>query len=339
VAKIDPAAPDLATVERAAAVLRSGGLVAFPTETVYGLGANALDTAAVRSIFAGKGRPATDPLIVHIPSVDAAGEVVASWPDAARRLAEAFWPGPLTLVLAKAGSIPPEVTAGGPSVGVRVPAHPVAVALLTAAAVPVAAPSANRFGRVSPTSALHVQEELDGVYDLLLDGGPAPLGVESTVVDLSGPSPRMLRPGGVPLEDLQEVLGPVEHVDRAARPEASAASSPGQFLRHYAPSTPLVLVEGAADLPLRLRAALDDAGVAALVLSLDADPDLAARELYSSLRQADQLHGIQVLLASTIDPAGVGRAVNDRLYRAAHGRVVLDDSESSLRRVLAAVDR
>ena len=328
--------PDPSAIERAAQELRSGRLVAFPTETVYGLGAVATDRDAVAAVFRGKGRPATDPLIVHVPSVDAAREVVAVWPAAAQQLADSFWPGPLTLVLTRAGHIPPEVTAGGPSVAVRVPAHPVAAALLRAVARPVAAPSANRFGRVSPTTAEHVRAELHGVYSLLLDAGATPLGVESTVVDLTGPVPRMLRPGGVTLEDLQAVLGEVHHVERSVAAEDQATSSPGELLRHYAPTTPLVLVEGSADLRDHLAEALSAAGIEAAPLDLPVDAAEAARWLYAALRAADE-GGASVLLACTLDPSGLGRAVNDRLFRAAHGRVVLDASEATVERLRGLV--
>jgi L-threonylcarbamoyladenylate synthase len=332
VVTVDPGEPDPDALERAGALLRAGRLVAFPTETVYGLGADALNRRSIGAVFEGKGRPRTDPLIVHVPSVAAARAVVSAWPDVAGRLADAFWPGPLTLVLPRAAQVPAEVAAGRPTVAVRVPAHPVALGLLRAARVPVAAPSANRFGRVSPTSARHVVEELDGVYDLLIDAGPTPLGVESTVVDVTGEVPMMLRPGGVTLEHLRDVLGEVHHRERSVAEEDRAAGSPGEFLRHYAPSTPLALVEGGGRLVEELRAGLDAAGVRAGALELDRDPAVAARELYGALRRADG-SGWSVLLARAVDPRGLGRAVNDRLFRAAHGRVVLDSSAASVARL------
>ena len=329
---VDPYRPDPSPIERAGRLLASGGLVVFPTETVYGLGAHAFDLTAVRAVFAGKGRPATDPLIVHVADLEAVSGVVAVWPAQAAALAEAFWPGPLTLVLEKRPEVPDEITAGRNTVAVRVPAHPVTQAVLRAAGVPVAAPSANRFGRVSPTTAEHVRSELHGAYDLLLDAGPTPLGVESTVVDLTGDVPELLRPGGVVLEDLREVIGTVRHHDRTTVAEADDAVAPGQFLRHYAPSTPLVLVEGTAALVDTLHAALASRALEAGVVALPAAPDAAARELYAALRAADaQGHG--VLLAAVVEPAGLGRAVNDRLFRAAHGRVVADASPSTLERL------
>ena len=332
VLRVDHAAPSHDAVARAAAVLGAGGLVAFPTETVYGLGALADDAAAVRSVFAAKGRPATDPLIVHGTSLEALTPAVAHWTDPARVLAERFWPGPLTLVLPRTDAVVDEVCAGGPSVAVRVPAHPVALALLDAVGTPVAAPSANRFGRISPTTAAHVLDELDGRIDLVLDGGPTTLGIESTVVDLTGAVPELLRPGGVTLEDLRDALGEVRHRERVAAPESEAATSPGQFLRHYAPTTPLVLVDGGPELRGELIAALGERGREAAPVDLPLDPAHAARELYARLRAADAAD-VAVLVVSMAIPEGLGRAVNDRLYRAAHGRVVLDATRATIDRL------
>ncbi|MFW6201455.1 MAG: L-threonylcarbamoyladenylate synthase, partial [Gemmatimonadota bacterium] len=199
---VDPESPDPAAIDRAARALREGRLIAFPTETVYGLGADALDADAVRRIFEAKERPPRNPLIVHVADAAAARGLVERWPPAAGRLADAFWPGPLTLVLPKRPEVPDEVTAGLPTVAVRVPSHPVARALLLAAGVPVAAPSANPFTGVSPTTARHVQSGLADRIDLVLDAGPTPVGIESTVVDLSGPKPRLLRPGMISPEAL-----------------------------------------------------------------------------------------------------------------------------------------
>lgn len=333
VLRVAHAEPDAATVEVAASALRAGRLVAFPTETVYGLGARADDPAAVRSVFEAKGRPSTDPLIVHGPSAEAVQRLVAHWPDAAQLLAERFWPGPLTLVLGRTGAVVPEVSGGRDTVAVRVPAHPVALALLRAADVPVAAPSANRFGRISPTTAEHVLDELDGRVPVVLDGGPTTLGIESTVVDLTGATPRLLRPGGVSLEDLRGVLGTVDHDDRVAVPESDVAAAPGQFLRHYAPTTPLVLVDGPAGLAARLVAAVRAAGGAAQELVLPAVVDDAGRQLYGALRAADA-GASRLIVASVLAPGGIGRAVNDRLYRAAHGRVVLDAQPDTVERLV-----
>ena len=328
-------------VAQAAAILRAGGLVAFPTETVYGLGANALDAAAVARIFAAKQRPAHDPLIVHITGVEALPALLRRVPPAALLLAEHFWPGPLTLVAPRADIIPDVVTAGGPTVALRAPSHPVAQALLRAVRLPVAAPSANLFGHTSPTTAAHVWDDLAGRIDLILDGGPTPLGVESTVLDVSGAVPLLLRPGGVTLEALEALLGRVD-VHSAGGSADGALPSPGMLDRHYAPRTRLLLLCGNADaasVALK-RAALEElaGGRFPLLLAYDEDlPTLAeviamgagverlgaaaqpaqvAARLYAALRAADAL-GAALLLARTLPPTGLGVAVNDRLRRAA----------------------
>jgi L-threonylcarbamoyladenylate synthase len=342
VLSVDPARPDPEVVAAAAAVLRRGGLVAFPTETVYGLGAEALDPTAVRRIFAAKGRPSTDPLIVHVPSVAAARPLVDDWPDVADLLAERWWPGPLTLVLPRAASVPTEVTAGGDTVAVRVPAHGVALALLRAATVPVAAPSANRFGRISPTTAAHVVEELEGRVDLVLDGGPTPLGVESTVIAVEARRVRLLRPGGVTVEDLRSVLDgvsvPLEVDERAVDADDAPAESPGRLLGHYAPRTPAVLAES-PELGARLVAALLARGVDARPVDLPDDAVTAARVLYAQLREVDAAVGAgpTLLVLAAVAPAGLGRAVNDRLFRSAHGRVVADVDDAVVDRLAALV--
>jgi L-threonylcarbamoyladenylate synthase len=240
---VDPAHPEPAAIADAAAVLRRGGLVAFPTETVYGLGANALDAAACARIFAAKGRPPNNPIIVHAADMETARQVVTSWPESASQLANRFWPGPLTLVLPRNTAVPDLVTAGGPTVAVRVPAHPVALALLRAAGVPVAAPSANLSGQLSPTRAEHVLRSLNGRIDVIVDGGPAPGGLESTVLDLSRSPPRLLRPGLVTPSAIEAIIGPVERLAIAGQPDA-LLRSPGLLPRHYAPRAPL---ECAAD--------------------------------------------------------------------------------------------
>jgi L-threonylcarbamoyladenylate synthase len=332
VMEVDPATPSTTTIETAALALRAGRLVAFPTETVYGLGAVLGDRAALRSVFEAKGRPPTDPLIVHLPAAEELGRVVAGDDARVAELARNFWPGPLTMVLPRDASVPDEATAGGPSVGVRVPSHPVAHALLGAVGEPVAAPSANRFGRISPTAAAHVLDELEGRIDVVLDGGRTTLGIESTVLDLTRSTPTVLRPGGVTVEQLRDVLGDVHDVARHVVDEADAATAPGQFLRHYAPSTPLVLVQGGPDVLGDLRDRLVSCGLAAEVVPLPAVAEDAARVLYRRLRRADGRAG--VLLAAAVDPGGVGRAVNDRLYRAAHGRVVADASDPTVQRLV-----
>jgi L-threonylcarbamoyladenylate synthase len=334
---VDPAAPGV--LGDAAAALRNGGLVAFPTETVYGLGGDATSADSVRRIFSTKGRPATDPLIVHVADLDAARRVVVGWDDRTEAVAQRFWPGPLTLVLQRSGAVVGAVGGGRPTVAVRVPAHPVALDLLRAAAVPVAAPSANQFGRVSPTTAAHVVAELgdvlDAVTDRVLDGGPTRLGVESTVLDLSGDRPTVLRHGGVTVEDLLRVLPDVEAPERTVVPEDQPAAAPGTFLRHYSPSTPVVLVDGPARVAHGVATRLSEVGLGAAVLELDDKPELAAAELYAALRNADG--SAAVLIARTVAATGIGRAVNDRLFRAASGLVVTDSSDATVDRVRRAV--
>ena len=230
--------PSKSAIAEAARLIRAGKLVAFPTETVYGLGANALDAAAVARIFAAKGRPASSPVIVHVASQPAAMALVTEWPAIAEQLARKFWPGPLTLVLPKRSLIPDIVTAGLRTVGVRVPASPWALALLEEAQVPIAAPSANRFMQLSPTTAAHVRESLGASVDYILDGGATQVGIESTVVSLAGPRPVLLRPGMISAAAIEQVIGKIE----AAQPMIPGAShpSPGMHDRHYSPRTPLV---------------------------------------------------------------------------------------------------
>ncbi len=328
----------------AAQVLADGGLVAFPTETVYGLGAEALNAEAVGRIFAAKERPATDPLIVHLASVGELSRVCRAAPDGLDALAATFWPGPLTLIVPRGPAVPEVVSAGGDTVAVRIPAHPVARALLHAASVPVAAPSANRFSRPSPTRAEHVLADLDGRVDLILDGGPTPVGVESSIVDLTRRPPRLLRPGGVSVEALRTLLPDLVVVERFTS-ESQAAEAPGQFLRHYAPRTPLTVVDGApqeallALLQLARRAAEAGQRVGVLgfdedaselrdraietVLSLGSEQDLgvAAARLYDALRGLDAA-GLDLLLVRLPGPTGLGLALRDRLTRAAEGRVI-----------------
>jgi L-threonylcarbamoyladenylate synthase len=226
-------------IERAANLLRTGRLVAFPTETVYGLGANALDPAAVRRIFEAKGRPLSSPLIVHVSSIEMAREFALEWPEPAEALARRFWPGPLTIVVLKASVIPDLVTAGLPAVGLRMPAHPLALALLEAARIPLAAPSANRFTELSPTTAEHVRDSLGGAVDLILDGGPCSVGIESTVISLTGARPRILRPGLITQPEIEAITGPVE--------SGAGKESPGQHPRHYSPRTRIVLGDSPAE--------------------------------------------------------------------------------------------
>ena len=335
VRRVDPAHPDPAVIADAGALLRAGALVAFPTETVYGLGANALDERAVRRIFAAKGRPSFNPLIAHVADPDAARALVTAWPDAARRLVDAFWPGPLTLVLPKRpGLVPDVVTAGLPAVAVRMPAHPVAHALLVAAGVPVAAPSANRFTELSPTRAAHVEKALGDRVDLILDGGPTAVGIESTVVDLTGDRPVLLRPGTLAADALAAVLGAPLGAPAAPAHGDAPRLAPGMVERHYAPRAALwsfapgTQPEVAARLarardagPVRAGALLLapwPAGAPAApdaVVRLPADPAAYARELYAALHALDD-DGCAVVLVEE-PPAGPAWAgVRDRLARA-----------------------
>ena len=297
-------------VEQAARILRSGGLVAFPTETVYGLGADAANDEAVRRVFAAKGRPADHSLIVHFAAPEDAARWAARWSDDAEKLAAAFWPGPLTLIVPKAAHVSDVVTGGHSTVGVRVPDHPVAQSLLRSFGGGLAAPSANRFGQVSPTTAAHVAIELADRVDLILDGGACRVGVESTIVDLSGETPRLLRPGGVSLESLEATL---------ERPVSIGGdtAAPGTLPSHYAPRA-RVLAVAAEDLQSTL-AREAASGAVVRELALPADPAAAARALYAALRELDEV-GVDVAVVALPDPSGLGRAVADRLLRAAAPR-------------------
>ena len=243
VLRVSATDPEAEPIARAAHCIRNGGLVAFPTETVYGLGAHALDHRAVARIFAAKGRPSTDPLIVHVLNLEAAAPLVADPPATLRVLAERYWPGPLTLIVPRSAAVPDAVTAGRHTVALRSPAHPVARALLRASAVPIAAPSANLFSHPSPTSAAHVLHDLGGRVDIVLDGGSTQVGVESTIVDLSTDPPELLRPGAIGLAELQRLIPTL--VSRTVRAAGDVAlASPGTLARHYSPRTPLRLFDG-----------------------------------------------------------------------------------------------
>jgi len=303
--------PDPAIIAEAATLLRAGGLVAFPTETVYGLGANALDPVAIARIYAVKGRPAANPLIVHVTDATAARELCSEWPAVAERLAAAFWPGPLTLVLAKSEVVPSIVTAGGPTIAVRCPAHPVARALIAAAGVPVAAPSANRSGQLSPTRAEHVLAALGGAIEMILDGGPCDRGLESTVVDVRGPIVRVLRPGPITAVELEAVVGPVVH-GSANEP---GLISPGLLNRHYSPRTPLELAvsEDEADF---LTRTYELAGLRVARLAFKSDASAAGVELFARLHELDG-KGVHRIIAVLPPETDDWRAVRDRLTRAA----------------------
>lgn len=349
---VDPRTPDPDVIRRAAAVLRDGGLVAFPTETVYGLGANALDPAAVARIFAAKGRPATNPVIVHVagedptlqascqqgkpeprsPSPDegGAGEgafqevltVAAVWPGAAVKLAARFWPGPLTVVVPRRPDVPDEVTAGGPTVAVRCPAHAVARCLIREAGVPIAAPSANRSTELSPTRAEHVRKGLDGRIDLILDGGPCPGGIESTVVDVTGDGVRLLRPGLITVPMLEEVVGRL--ASRVCEHPGSVARSPGLMVKHYSPRTPVCLAgsaqEAAALVSEAARLGLKAGWIGIWPHTggrvLPPNPEDYAAVLYSELHALDATGYDRIVIEMPPDTPEWA-AVRDRLTRAA----------------------
>jgi L-threonylcarbamoyladenylate synthase len=308
-------------IEQAAMALRAGRLVAFPTETVYGLGAVATNDRAVAAIFAAKGRPRFNPLIVHVTDV-AAARALVRWSHAADRLAARFWPGALTMVLPRAEGCPLSllVSAGGDTVGLRAPAHPVAQALLAATVLPVAAPSANRAGQVSPTTADHVEAGLGDRIDLIVDGGACPIGVESTVLDLTCAPPRLLRPGGVTREQLEAAIGAL------ARPDAAAGTaplrSPGQLASHYAPARPLRLdvAAVAADEALLAFGPQPLQGAATtLNLSERGDLEEAAANLFAMLRALDRPEH-RAIAVMPIPAVGLGEAIRDRLIRAAAPR-------------------
>jgi L-threonylcarbamoyladenylate synthase len=310
-----PATP--ATIELAATCLRRGGVVAFPTETVYGLAAMAFDARAVARIFEIKGRPSFDPLIVHIAGAAMLERVVASVPPAAQALIERFWPGPLTLVLRKRAEVPSLVTAGLESVAVRMPAHPVACALIEAAGAPLAAPSANPFGGLSPTRAEHVNRMLGDRVDMIIDGGATSLGIESTVVALE-PLPTLLRPGALPLEEIEALIGPLERA-----PAGSPVRAPGQLPLHYAPATPLRVIDPAVVAPhdrrragaLSLSESIDGYALSR-VLSARGDLREAAAALFEALHELDAA-GLERIDAQPIAERGLGVAIMDRLRRAA----------------------
>jgi L-threonylcarbamoyladenylate synthase len=287
---------------KAAELIRAGELVAFPTETVYGLGANALDPSAIEKIYAAKGRPASSPLIVHVSSIEMARSLVCEWPERAEKLARKFWPGPLTLVLPKQAHVPDRLTAGLPTVGVRMPAHPLALELIRAAGVPVAAPSANPFTQLSPTTAQHVRESLGDRVAMVLDGGPSQVGIESTVLSLAGPDAILLRPGMVTKSEIEAVIGPVKTL--ASVPEGAHAS-PGLHARHYSPKTPLILIDRGQALP---------AGHG-IRLEMPVDPREYAAVFYERLHAADA-QGWDWIAIERPPPGDEWAAIRDRLERA-----------------------
>ena len=302
-------------ISRAAGLIRAGNLVAFPTETVYGLGANALDAEAVAKIFIAKGRPAESPLIVHVDSIDMARGLVREWPAKADLLARRFWPGPLTLVLPKQPHIPGLVTAGLDTVGIRMPANAIALDLIREAGVPIAAPSANRFTELSPTTAQHVRESMGDRVAMVLDGGRTTVGIESTVLSLAGPSAQLLRPGMLTMAEIEVVIGPVDVV----RPLVTGAHpSPGMHQRHYSPRTRLVLAKD-GQLPSAGRGAylwINHGADAACMIQMPGHPRAYAAVLYETLHQADAQGWDWIAVEKPpLDPEW--DAIHDRLERAA----------------------
>ena len=338
VLRVDSEHPDEGIIADAAAMIRAGELVAFPTETVYGLGADALDPEAVAKIFAAKGRPAWNPVIAHVADAEAARALSTQWPAGAERLATAFWPGPLTIVLPKRTIVPDIATAGHSAVAVRVPSHPVALALLRAAGRPIAAPSANRFTRVSPTTAAHVVESLGDRVSLVIDGGPCDVGIESTVIDLAAATPTVLRPGAITREQLEAVLqhpvAEVAHRVRADDASAEGQRAPGMADRHYSPAADVwlfdpaqreevaaaltkLLATDASSVVVVMRLQCDvPVGPSGRVIQMPSDPRAYAREVYAALHAADAL-GATIVAVERPPDTEAWRAIRDRLARAA----------------------
>lgn len=332
---------DTQSVAQAAAYIRAGEVVAFPTETVYGLGADALNAQAVHRIFEAKGRPADNPLIVHIAALDQLDALVTDVPEAAWRLIEAFWPGPMTLILPKRDCIPDVVSAGLSTVGIRFPSHPVAQELIRRSGCPIAAPSANRSGRPSPTRASHVLEDMQGRIPMILDGGPCAVGLESSVIDVTGGTPVVLRPGGVTPEMVARAAGGVRVDEHVMKPleAGETARSPGMKYRHYAPKAEMTIFTGAPDAVSRaIRSRYDAAPRGAAILSLEehvagygarrvfslgslSHAQEAAGALFDLLREMDAL-GVERIYAEALDPHGIGLAVMNRMGRAAGFHII-----------------
>lgn len=332
---VKPVTPE--SIAEAGAIIRAGGLVGMPTETVYGLGADALNERAVLSIFAAKNRPADNPLIVHVASLEEITPLVREIPDAAKRLMEAFWPGPMTLILPKADCIPTAVSAGLDTVGIRMPDSEAARALIRAAGTPIAAPSANRSGKPSPTTAQHVLEDMDGRIEMILDGGACAVGVESSVIDVTGETPIILRPGGITPEMVESVLGACmvdEHVMSPLR-EGELVRSPGMKHKHYSPEAKTAIYEGEAQRVIEAICHRYDEAKAAgekpcilgfdehdfgarekISLGSEKKPREAAQKLFAALRALDE-RGETVALCEAVEPTGIGLAVMNRMGRAA----------------------
>lgn len=328
---------DRSGIPRAAEIIRKGGLVAMPTETVYGLAADALNGAAVAEIFRAKGRPMDNPLIVHIAEPSQLDSLVRRVPEKARILAEKFWPGPLTIILPKADCIPPEVSAGLDTVAVRLPAHPIARELIRLSS-PLAAPSANLSGKPSPTTAGHVLDDMKGRIDAVIDGGECAVGVESTVISLAQEPARLLRPGGITLEQLREAIGTVVMDEAVMKPlkEGSEAASPGMKYKHYSPKARVILLDGSLNAFCRYVNSHNGGGTAALCyneelaslntptlcIGAEKDGQTQANRLFAALREADE-RGFSLVYAHCPRPEGIGLAIYNRIIRAAGFEVIV----------------
>ncbi|MBZ0283509.1 MAG: threonylcarbamoyl-AMP synthase [Anaerolineae bacterium] len=339
---VNPQSPNTECIQIAADVLHKGGLVAFPTETVYGLGANALDSAAVARIFVAKGRPVSDPIIVHLHDPSQLSLVARDVPDLAHDLVHRFWPGPLTLVLRRSPDISPNVSAGMDTVAVRIPNHAIPLELFRVADLPVAAPSANRFARPSATTAAHVFEDLSGRIDVILDGGAAVIGLESTILDLTRTPPAVLRPGGIALETLRALIPDLEVISKHLRPEDEGIQAPGMLYKHYSPRAELLLFAGSLDLVVpamqssarqlvetgrRIGILAPNAeqryfvGIPAQIFQLGDDLSEISHNLFTGMRELDAA-GVDSILVHGFEQSGLGIALWDRLLRAAEGRVI-----------------
>lgn len=340
---VDAHTPDPNIIQQASDILHQGGLVSFPTETVYGLGANALDESAVSKIFRAKGRPANDPIIVHIAHIDQLDDIAIDTPDIVSSLTDRLWAGALTLVLKKHPNIPLNITSGLDTVAVRMPDHPIALALLRQSGLPIGAPSANTFSRPSPTTAQHVMDDLDGHVDIVLDGGRSSIGVESTILSLVSDVPTLLRPGGVSLEALREILPNVVYQPQYLSEDVKAVPSAGTLLKHYSPTADVILFRGDDDTAVfsAMRDVIQDAqaknrsvgvmvldadvtqfnGLDVTIIRLGSSVDESALRLFSALRDLDK-QGIDLILTRAPEQTGLGLAVWDRLVRASVGHVI-----------------
>ena len=336
--KIDPENIDMDAMRRAGEIIAGGGLVAFPTETVYGLGASAVDSGATEKIYAAKGRPSDNPLIVHVCSFEQIEELAESIPDYAKKLMQSFMPGPLTLILKKKPCIPDEVTANMDTVGIRFPSNAVAAALIKCSGVPIAAPSANISGKPSPTTSRDVMEDMNGKIECIIDGGSCSVGVESTILDASGERPILLRPGGITVEMIKEICPELKidaHVLKSVAPDEQP-KCPGMKYKHYAPDAEVTVIEGEMEnVRSKINELLkenkgrvtgvltmyDSAYDDAVIINAGRQNSEYARNLFSDLREFDRL-GVEVVFAEFCENDGVGLAVKNRLYKSAGGRVI-----------------